>query len=380
MKRLRQRFIKKAGRIVVKVGSAVVAGGAARGAGKRKSTDAFRAIAEGIGEARKRGREAALVSSGAIAMGLKRLGISSRHMSIPERQAVAALGQGSLMALYDSAFSKLGMKAAQILLTQDDLSDRRRFLNARNTLFTLFRLGVVPVINENDTVAVEEIKFGDNDNLSALVTNLIEADLLIILTDMDGVYDRDPARHPDAERFSVIENVDRLDIEWTEDTSDLGTGGIRSKLDAARKAAHFGAATVVASGFSPGVIAAILDCEDVGTLILPREDRLTSRKHWIAFSTRPTGRIFVDDGAKEALVKRGKSLLPSGIKRVDGSFDAGEVIHCVDLGGMEFARGLVNYSSAEIDRIKGLRTSDIEKVLGYRVYDEVIHRDNLVVL
>ena len=374
MKEKRKRIIAKARRVVVKVGSAVVAG-------HDGVPDIFHRLASEVLAVRESGREVVIVSSGSIALGVKKLGLKCRPASIPERQAVAAVGQLSLMSRYDAAFSKGGLKVAQVLLTHDDLSSRKRFLNARNTLTTLLRMGIVPVINENDTVAVDEIKFGDNDQLSALATNLVEADLLIILSDIDGLYDRDPRCNPDAVKIPFVENIDTLDLDkLARDAGAHGTGGIRSKCSAARKAAHFGAATVIANGNAPGVLASILACEETGTFILPREDRLTSRKHWIAFSTRPSGRVFVDEGAAAALLKGGKSLLPSGIKEVDGSFDAGEVVHCVDGRGMEFARGMVNYSSAEIKRIKGLKSSELEGVLGYKVYDEVIHRDNLVVL
>lgn len=375
MKDLRKKIIKKTRRVVVKVGSAVVAGAGPDG------SDIFTRLASQIHELRGSGREVVVVSSGAIALGIKKLGLKDRPATIPERQAVAAVGQGSLMSAYDAAFSKKGEKVAQVLLTHDDLSNRNRFLNARNTLSTLLKLGIVPVINENDTVAVEEIKFGDNDELSALTTNLIEADLLVILSDIDGLYDRDPKKNADARKVKVVEDIDSLAFDaLTIDTNRFGTGGIRSKCEAALKAAHFGAATVIANGNSTDILVKVLNGEDVGTLFLPKEDRLTSRKHWIAFSTRPTGRIFVDEGAKEALLKKGRSLLPSGINDVDGSFEAGEVVHCVDMLGMEFARGMTNYSSSEIQRIKGLKTTELEKTLGYKVYDEVIHRDNLVVL
>lgn len=375
MKDIRKKIIKKVKRVVVKVGSAVVAGDPVGG------HDIFHRLASEIHELRKNGREAAIVSSGAIALGVKKLGLKVRPSTIPERQAVAAVGQGSLMAMYDAAFSRYDEKVAQVLLTHDDLGDRKRFLNARNTLLTLLRLGIVPVINENDTVAVEEIKFGDNDALSALATNLIEADLLVILSDIEGLYDKDPKKDPTAKKLHLVEDIEALEINTlTNDTNRLGTGGIRSKCEAARKAAHYGIPTIIANGNVPGIIGRILSGEDDGTLFLPKEDRLTSRKHWIAYSARPSGRVFVDEGAKEALLKKGKSLLPSGIKDVDGSFDAGEVVHCVDLKGMEFARGETNYGSAEIQKIKGLKSAEIEKVLGYKVYDEVIHRDNLVIL
>lgn len=374
MKDLRKKIIRKVKRVVVKVGSAVVAASPVDG------QDIFERLAGDIHHLRNSAHEAAIVSSGAIALGIKKLGMKERPSSIPERQAVAAVGQGSLMARYDAAFSKYNEKAAQVLLTHDDLGNRSRFLNARNTLTTLLNLGITPVINENDTVAVEEIKFGDNDELSALATNLIEADLLIILSDIDGLFDKDPKMEPEAKRLALVEDVDALRLDLNASTNLLGTGGIRSKCEAARKAAHFGIPTIIANGNQNGVLERIFSGEELGTLFLPKEDRLTSKKHWIAFSTRPSGRVFVDEGAKEALLKKGKSLLPSGIREVDGSFDAGEVVHCVDLKGKEFARGVANYSSSEISKIKGRKSSELESVLGYKVYDEVIHRDNLVVL
>ncbi|MBI5562898.1 MAG: glutamate 5-kinase [Deltaproteobacteria bacterium] len=374
MKDLRKKHIRRARRIVVKVGSAVIAGSG-------EGSTIFDRLASEIDGLKKGVVEAVIVSSGAIALGMKALGLGARPSSIPERQAVAAVGQGSLMSRYDAAFGRFGIRVAQVLLTHDDLASRKRFLNARNTLTTLLRLSIVPVINENDTVATEEIKFGDNDALSALTTNLCEADLLVILTDIDGLYDKDPKKDSSAKKVRLVEDVDalRLDV-FSAEAGGLGTGGIISKCEAARKAAHFGVPTVIADGRTGGVLGKVLACEDIGTLFLPKEDRLTSRKHWIAFSTRPTGRLFVDDGAKEALLKKGGSLLPSGIKDVDGGFEAGEVVHCVDAKGMEFARGVANYSSAEIKRIKGIKTTEIEAALGYKVYDEVIHRDNLVVM
>jgi glutamate 5-kinase len=371
----RKKITGAARRVVVKVGSAVLANGRAA------VPDVFTRLASEIHEVKATGRQVALVSSGAIALGMERLGMKERPSSIPERQAVAAVGQGLLMSLYDAAFTRAGEKAAQVLLTHDDLGSRKRFLNARNTLFTLLNLGIVPVINENDTVAVDEIKFGDNDELSALATNLVDADLLVILTDIDGLYDSDPRKNPGARKFSVVEDIEAFDVESAAGPAGrLGTGGMRSKCEAARKAAHYGAATVIADGMSPGVLGKVVSGEDAGTLILPKEDRLTGRKHWIAFSTRPSGSVFVDDGARDALLKGGKSLLPSGIREVEGSFDSGEVVRCVDSGGAEFARGVVNYSSAEMRRIKGLKSAEIENALGYKVYDEAIHRDNLVVL
>lgn len=374
MKDLRKKILKKAKRVVVKVGSAVVA--------SEQAPDIFKRLASDIRNLREAGKDVAIVSSGAIALGVRKLALSERPSSIPERQAVAAVGQGSLMSRYDAAFAKQGERVAQVLLTHDDLGSRKRFLNARNTLSTLLNFGIVPVINENDTVAVEEIKFGDNDELSALATNLIEADLLVILSDIDGLYDRDPKAHKDARIIPVVEDIDELQVDAMAGAANrFGTGGIRSKCEAARKAAHFGASTIIANGNTKEILTRlILGGEPLGTLFLPKEDRLTSKKHWIAFSTRPSGRVLVDAGAKQALIEKGRSLLASGIKEVDGTFEAGEVIHCMGLDGMEFARGVTNYSSSELLRIKGLKTKEIEASLGYKVYDEVIHRDNLVVL
>lgn len=379
MEELRKNIAGAAKRVVVKLGSAVLAGSAPDGGAGSPDVLAF--LAEGIHSAKAEGREMVIVSSGAIAMGMATLGLQKRPKSIPEIQATAAVGQSGLMTRYESVFARHSEKVAQILLTHDDIADRKRFLNARNTLLTLLGLGVIPVINENDTVATEELKFGDNDALAALATNLVEADLLLILTDIDGLHDKNPAFDETAKRIALVENVDRLKpLNFGNETSRLGTGGIVTKIEAARKAAHFGAATIVASGFEPDIIGKALSGEDVGTLFLPMEDRLTSKKHWIAFSTRPTGRVFVDDGARAALLDGKKSLLPSGITRVDGTFEAGEVVHLVDNKGMEFARGITNYSSDEIDSIRGKKSTEIEALLGYRVYDEVVHRDNLVVL
>jgi len=378
---MRKRIIKKSRRIVVKVGSSVLVGvgGKVGGKGVHVAPKVFTHIAGAIHRGKLDGKEIVLVSSGAVAMGMKKLG--RRPATIPQRQAMAAVGQVLLMSRYSLSFQRFKEEVAQVLLTYDDFADRRRFLNARNTILTLLSSGVVPVINENDTVSVEEIKFGDNDNLSALTTNLIEADLLIMLSDTDGLYDKDPKADKSAKKIAVVEDIDSLMIpRMGAKAGFYGTGGIASKVSAAKKAAHFGSSTIIANGTEPDILARIFDGEDVGTLILPKEDRLTSKKHWIAYSTRPSGRVFVDNGAKAALLEKGRSLLPSGIVRVEGSFEAGEVIHCVDEKGMEFARGVVNYSSQEVDKIKGLKTGRIEDVLGYRVYDEVIHRDNLVVM
>jgi len=372
-----REMITGARRIVVKVGSAVLAGRHE----DELDEGVFSLLATEIANLKKSGREVVLVTSGAIAVGMKKLAIKKRPVSIPEKQAIAAVGQSSLMSIYEGAFSPLGAKVAQVLLSHDDLADRKRFLNARNTLDALFQYGIVPIINENDTVAVDELKFGENDHLAALVASLVEADLLIMLTDIDGLYDADPRQKSEARLIPVVEDVDHVVLGWAGEARGVyGTGGMKSKIEAARKAAHIGVPTVIASGKKEKSLGRIVSGAGEGTLFLPKEDRLTSRKHWIAFSARPGGRIFVDEGALTALHKGGKSLLPSGITGVDGRFDTGEVVHCVDHRQKEFARGIVNYSSHEIEKIKGAKSADIEKVLGYRYYDEVIHRDNLVML
>ena len=285
------------------------------------------------------------------------------------------------MNIYENYFSRYQQMVAQVLLTHDDLSHRRRFLNARNTLLTLIELGIIPIINENDTVAVDEIKFGDNDNLSALITNLIEADLLIILTDIEGLCDSDPRANPNARCISLVEDIDADTEQIAGGTkSQMSVGGMVSKIQAARKASRFGIPTVVAHGTKEEVLHQILKGKEIGTLILPKSEALSSRKHWIAFNPKPKGDLIVDDGAKKAIVQKGKSLLPSGVVKIKGGFDRGDLVTCLGPRGKEFARGLVNYSATELEKIKGLRSDQIESVLGYKYSDEVIHRDDLVVL
>jgi len=343
--------------------------------------EVFSHLAKELSDLKRKGYEIVLVSSGAIAAGMEKLGYKTRPQSITQKQATAAVGQGRLMNIYESNFSRYQQMVAQILLTHDDLSHRRRFLNARNTLLTLLELGIIPIINENDTVVVDEIKFGDNDNLSALVTNLIEADLLIILTDIEGLCNADPRYDPQARCISLVEDIDvdmggvvgDTDGEWS-------VGGMISKIEAARKASRSGVPTVIACGTREGVLHQILKGKEIGTLILPKKEALSSRKHWIAFNLKPKGDVVVDEGAKKAIVQRGKSLLPSGVIKVRGAFEQGDPVSCLGPRGKEFARGLVNYSSTELGKIKGLKTDQIEMMLGYKYSDEIIHRDDLVVL
>jgi glutamate 5-kinase len=375
-KEIRKKTFHKAKRLVVKVGSSILAS-----VEKGLHHDVFSHLAEEISELKRKGYEIVLVSSGAVAAGMEKLGYKTRPQSIMHKQATAAVGQSRLMNVYENHFSRHQQMVAQVLLTRDDLSHRRRFLNARNTLLTLLDLGILPIINENDTVVVDEIKVGDNDNLSALITNVVEADLLIILTDIDGIYDADPRRNPHAQRLSLINDVDLDTTNVAEDTlNEMSVGGMVSKIQAARKASHFGVPTVVASGTEEGILWRILKGEEVGTLILPKGEILSSRKHWIAYNLKPRGNLVVDEGAKKAVVQKGKSLLPSGIVEVHGPFDRGDSVSCLGPRGKEFARGLVNYSASELKKIRGLRTDQIEPTLGYRYSDEVIHRDDLVVL
>jgi glutamate 5-kinase len=372
----RKKILEKVRRIVVKVGSSILAS-----VGEGLRHDVFGHLTKEISELKRQGYEIVLVSSGAIAAGMEKLGYKTRPQSITQKQATAAVGQTRLMNIYEGYFSRYQQMVAQVLLTHDDLSHRRRFLNARNTLLTLLELGIIPIINENDTVVVDEIKFGDNDNLSAFITNLIEADLLIILTDIDGLCDRDPRVHPNAKCIPLIEDIDvDMGAIIGETTSEMSVGGMASKIQAAKKASRFGIPTVVACGTKREVLHQILKGKEIGTLILPKVETLSSRKHWIVFNLKPKGDVVVDEGAKKAIVQKGKSLLPSGVLEVRGAFDRGDSVSCLGPRGKEFARGLVNYNAQELDKIKGLQSEQIEKALGYKYSDEVIHRDDLVVL
>jgi glutamate 5-kinase len=373
----RRELLQNCKRIVVKIGSGVLTSHSFNGL----DIEYIESLVDCLSLIVLRGYELVIVTSGAIIAGVKKLGLKGRPRSIPEKQAAAAVGQAMLMWVYERSFAKNGLQVAQILLTREDLSDRRRFLNARSTLLTLLNMGVVPIINENDSVVIDEIKFGDNDNLSALTTNLIQADLLIILTDLDGLYDADPKRDPNAKLIPVVREInDKIESYAGLHPSSTGTGGMISKLQAAKMASAFGVPTVIANGRIATTVSEIIEGRDIGTLILPKENRVSSWKYWIAYTLLPSGLLIVDDGAREVIMKEGKSLLPSGISDVEGEFDRGESVGCAGPDRKEFARGLVNYSSSEIRKIKGLKTSQIESILGYKYYDEVIHRDDLVLL
>lgn len=373
----KKSILSKARRVVIKVGSAVLTS-----SGGGLDQKRIEQLAKEIVSIMDDRREVVLVSSGAIAAGLAKLGLKkTKGMPLPLKQAAAAVGQAGLMWMYEKTFGARGKKVAQVLLTREDLSNRSRFLNARNTLHTLLEYGVIPIINENDTVAVDEIKFGDNDNLSGMVVQLTDADLLIILSDIDGLYTADPRLHPDARFIPVVEKITaEMERGAGDALSVVGTGGMRSKIMAAKKVGAYGVPMVILNGKKTGNLAALFDGKETGTLFLPRLEKMDSRKHWIAYTAASKGGIVVDDGCCDALVNKGKSLLPGGVVSVEGTFKVGDCVNCLDLRGTVFARGLTKYSSIDLDRIRGLKTSQIEPVLGHKDYDEVIHRDDLVIL
>lgn len=362
-------------RVVVKIGSALLTRD-----GQGLNSDGIHDWAAQIAQLRGRGLELVLVSSGAVAAGMQRLGRSTRPHALHELQAMAAVGQMNLVQVYESAFQRHGLHTAQVLLTHDDLTDRRRYLNSRTTLRTLLGFGVIPVINENDTVATEEIRFGDNDTLAALVANLIEADLLLILTDQRGLYDRDPRQDPDAKLLAEGRAGDPQLLSMAGGSGVLGRGGMRSKLLAAEKAARSGASTVIAPGREVNVIVRVLDGEPVGTHLQAAQGRVAARKQWLAGQLRATGKLRLDAGAVKVIREGGKSLLPVGVQAIEGAFTRGEIVSCLDPEGHEVARGLVNYSSEEAGRIIGKASDKIESILGYIDEPELIHRDNMVVL
>jgi glutamate 5-kinase len=371
---LRQHYLGKAKRVVLKLGSAVLTG-----ADGLNQPLIQRLVGE-IGRLSSGDREFILVSSGAIAAGCRKLGFESRPPGIPQAQAVAAAGQSVMMHTYELAFAEVGLTVAQILLTHDDLESRPRFLNARNTLFTLLGWQVVPIINENDTVATDELKFGDNDNLAALICNLVGADLLVLLTDIDGLFDQDPREHAEARLLHQVEAI-TAEVERAagDRPGELGRGGMVTKLQAAKKAGAAGLPTLIANGLTPGILEKIFAGQEVGTLFLPQDQKLTSRQYWLAYNVTPKGAILVDPGARKALVEGHKSLLPAGILEVFGGFRKGDAVHLMDTDGKPFAVGLTNYSAREIGRIKGRQSQEIAQSLGHKAYDEVVHRDNLVV-
>jgi glutamate 5-kinase len=368
--------VARARRIVIKVGSSLVTN-----EGRGIDHAAVARWAEEIAALRKSGKEVVLVSSGAIVEGMKRLGWGKRPAAIHALQAAAAVGQMGLVQAYEAAFSRFGLHAAQILLTHEDLSNRKRYLNARSTLMTLIGLGVIPVINENDTVTTDEIRLGDNDTLGALVTNLIEADALVLLTDQLGLYRSDPRKDPDAELVRHARATDpALEAMAGGAGTQLGRGGMLTKVLAAKRAARSGASTVIADGREERVLSRLAAGEQIGTELTADAMTLAGRKQWLADHVRLAGRLTLDSGAVRALVQEGKSLLPIGVVACSGEFERGEVVGCCDAEGREIARGLVNYSAAETQRIMRKPSSEIESLLGYIDEPELIHRNNLVLL
>jgi glutamate 5-kinase len=366
--------LRDARRIVVKVGSALVTN-----EGRGLDPDAIALWGGQIGRLRALGKEVVMVSSGAIAEGIKRLGWPRRPREIHELQAAAAVGQMGLAQVYESCFRAHGLQTAQVLLTHEDLADRRRYLNARSTLLTLLRLGVVPIINENDTVVTDEIKVGDNDTLGALVTNLIDADALVILTDQSGLYTADPRHDPAAVLLPrVVAGDPVLEGMAGGAGSSIGRGGMITKVLAARRAAHGGASTVVCSGREPDVLVRLAGGESVGTEFVAQTPRLAARKQWLADHLQLRGALRVDAGAGRALREDGKSLLPIGVVEVVGEFERGEVVAILDAEGRELARGLVNYAASDARRIARRPSTEIESLLGFVEEPELIHRDNLV--
>ncbi len=368
--------IAKARRIIVKIGSALLTGG-----GRGLDKAAIGSWVAQIAELCKQDREVVLVSSGSVAEGMARLGWKTRPQSLHQLQAAASIGQMGLVQTYESLFRSHGLHTAQVLLTHDDLSRRDRYLNSRSTLLTLLKLGVVPVINENDTVATEEIRFGDNDTLGALVANSLEADVLIILTDQPGMYERDPSLDPTAKLIHQASINDPALSEMVgESRSGLGRGGMVTKLRAARLAAQSGAATVIVGGRENQVLTRVIGGEKLGTFLIPDTDPLTARKRWLAGQLKLKGTLGLDAGAVKVLLGSGRSLLPVGVVSVTGEFERGDLVACLDATGIEVARGLVNYSAGETQLIMRQSSAKIEELLGYVDEPELIHRDNLVLV
>ena len=369
---------KKYQRIIIKIGSRLLS------LDKGGLNKAFvNKIAKQISDLHKEGVQVVIVSSGAISAGMNELGWKERPKSVPDRQALAAIGQSKLMHLYEEIFQKYELQVAQVLLTEEDLKNRHRYLNARNTLLRLLEMGIIPIINENDTVAVDELKIGDNDTLSARVASKVEADVLILLTNVDGLYTQNPDKKKGGEIIPVVEKITE-EIETMADgvTNVFGTGGMITKIQAAKVAVNSGVTLFIVNGAIQNIINRIYQGENIGTKFISQQNRkLSSRERWIAFgSGNSNNRIVIDDGAKKALVEKGKSLLPSGIVKIEGDFQPGDVVQILDTQKNEIARGLVNYNSEEVNKIKGLKSSQIESALGYKGYDEVVHRDNLVLM
>ncbi|MCA9520153.1 MAG: glutamate 5-kinase [Myxococcales bacterium] len=369
-------YFESVRRVVVKVGSAVLCD-----EGQRLDRRIVQSLVKQLSELKRRGIEVVLVSSGAVATGMEILGMEKAPATLTQKQAVAALGQGQLIATYAELFRKAGIVSAQILLTHADLADRERYLNAKHAIQALLDLHIIPIVNENDTVSVEEIKFGDNDRLGALCAALVEADLLIVLSDIDALYTADPKRDPTATRVARVETItDELMAAAGGRGSGIGTGGMATKIAAIRDLTQRGIPALIAGGKQPGIISQLFAGKELGTYFPPSVDPLAARKHWIAYTLKHRGRVHVDEGAYLALRDGGKSLLAVGVVRVEGDFRVGDAVSIIAPSGQEVARGLVSYSSVELREVCGRRTHEIDGVLGYCPAPSVIHRDDLVLL
>ena len=372
-----RKDLKNAKRIVVKVGSSTITH-----ANGKCDFSRIDKLARELSDWQNQDKEMILVTSGAVAVGVDRLGLPGKPKTIPGKQAAAAVGQGILMHTYEKIFAEYGQVVAQVLLTRMETIDRHRYTNARNTFMELLRQRVIPIVNENDVVALDELKIGDNDNMSALVASIVDADLVIILSDVDGLYTANPQTHPDAKLVSRVEEITpEIEASAGGAGSSVGTGGMFTKIQAAKNATISGINLVIASGSEKEAISRILEGEEVGTLFVSKENRLQFRKRWLAFGSRIMGRVIVDSGCEQAIKKAGGcSILPVGIAAVEGDFEAGNTVSVVTAGGREIARGLSHYSSDELKKIAGCQTAEIEERLGHKAFDEVIHRDDLVIL
>lgn len=371
----RRDSVKAAKRVVIKIGSALLTND-----GKGLDSQVMATWVKQMADMRAQGRDVVLVSSGAVAEGMNRLGWKKRPDCLHELQAAAAIGQMGLVQAYEAQFNQFQLKTAQILLVHDDLSIRKRYLNARNTFRTLLNLGVIPVVNENDTVATEEIRFGDNDTLAAMVANIVDADLLIILTDQLAMYDADPRHNPDAKPISEVLAGSPELWDMAGDGGALGRGGMTTKVRAAKLAARSGTNTIIVGGRIEQVLARLMAGEELGTLLYSEQQPLEARKLWLAGLNHSKGRLVLDAGAASAIQKRGVSLLAVGVKAVEGQFQTGDMVICVDEAGNELAKGLVNYSAEDMEKIKGLPSHKIVEQLGHAGSNELIHCDNLVLL
>lgn len=365
--------LKDSKRVVIKVGTSTLTY-----PNGQLNLNRIECLVREMADLHNRGMEVLLVSSGAIGTGANRMGLTRVPHTLPEKQALAAIGQGALLHMYEKIFAEYGKVVAQVLLTRADIDERLRYLNATNTLLAILNMNVIPIINENDTVVVEEIRFGDNDTLSSLVAGIVDADLLIILSDVNGLYDCDPRQNPDAcLRSEVTEISEEMEENSRTHGIEFSTGGMLTKLRAAKICMAAGIPMVIANSSEDHVISRIVDGEEIGTLFIPRENRMHAREKWIAFGTVVHGQITVDKGACKALKDLGKSLLPSGIVEIEGDFDRGSVVAVLDPNGQEIARGIANYSADELRLIIGKQSTEIETILGSKDYDEVIHRNNL---